>query len=611
MGADSRAPFHFALAQAYTQEGSYREAFESFRQAIKLEPKDPFLRLEFAELLMRIGRRDDAAAQARAARDLAPENKHALRLVAHIERSRMDGSSESQQRVRGAFADLNRLDPGDADTAVVLAQFYLGEGKTTEALGILEEALRLRPISPGVVSLLARTLADSGQPELAEQRLRGFLDRQPGYLGGRLALAELLNKRGDHAGAAAVLAAAPASDRDSLELKRSLAVELFRAGDLETALTATDAWREAEPASAGAGYLRSTLLTSLGREAEAEQTLREVLEEHPDYLQAISLLADLMVRAGRAEEAADLLEAKVEFADSEKASTESRRLLLQLVEVRVGQGRWEEVIELTDRVLRHPEDQGRPELELLGGQALAEVGRNQEALERLAALRSSGSVASRATAAHAEVLHELGRDREAVASLRTLGSSAELSDLLLAAQSFHRLELFGEAIPVLRRAEKQNPDSIQVLFWLAAAYERDGRLSAAERGFRRVLRLEPEFAPALNYLGYMWAERGENLDEAVDLVQKAVELEPDNGAYVDSLGWAYYQLGRYEEARGQLERAARLVNDDSVVFEHLGDVYRAVGEADRARQQYRRALELGGDNAEAVRRKLRRLGDSL
>ena len=124
-----------------------------------------------------------------------------------------------------------------------------------------------------------------------------------------------------------------------------------------------------------------------------------------------------------------------------------------------------------------------------------------------------------------------------------------------------------------------------------------------------MLALDGDFAPALNYLGYMWAEQGENLDEALIMVQRAVSLEPNNGAYLDSLGWAYFRIGRYDSAREHLERAADLVGDDAVVFEHLGDLYLASGDPGQAEIAYRKALELGGENRSEVQRKLIELTD--
>ena len=182
---------------------------------------------------------------------------------------------------------------------------------------------------------------------------------------------------------------------------------------------------------------------------------------------------------------------------------------------------------------------------------------------------------------------------------------------MLAAGVYQGLQLFARSVPLLEKVVSRQPDSLQGLFWLGAALERTGEWAGAEVRFRQVLELEPDFAPALNYLGYMWADNGENLREALELVLRAVSLEPENGAYVDSLGWTYYRLGRYEEARGHLERAAELVPDDAVIYEHLGDLSVAVGDPAGARELYEQAVRLDGENKDKVRQKLVQLTDSL
>jgi len=114
---------------------------------------------------------------------------------------------------------------------------------------------------------------------------------------------------------------------------------------------------------------------------------------------------------------------------------------------------------------------------------------------------------------------------------------------------------------------------------------------------------EPENPTALNFLGYLWADHDRNLEEAVELIVRAIAQDPDNGAFIDSLGWAYYRLGRLGEARVQLERAVRLTGGDAVVREHLADVYNALQLNDLAREQYR--LSLAADpNNRRVRAKL-------
>ncbi|MBT8472723.1 MAG: tetratricopeptide repeat protein, partial [Marinicaulis sp.] len=118
--------------------------------------------------------------------------------------------------------------------------------------------------------------------------------------------------------------------------------------------------------------------------------------------------------------------------------------------------------------------------------------------------------------------------------------------------------------------------------------------------------LAPEEATTLNYLGYSWAERGLNLEKAFELIEKAVALEPQSGAIIDSLGWAHYQLGNYDEAIVHLEKAASLEPGDPTITDHLGDIYWQKGRAIEARYQWRRVLELEPDEktAASVREKI-------
>ncbi len=130
---------------------------------------------------------------------------------------------------------------------------------------------------------------------------------------------------------------------------------------------------------------------------------------------------------------------------------------------------------------------------------------------------------------------------------------------------------------------------------------------AAEADFEKALALRPDQPSVLNYLGYSYLERHEKLDEALGMIERAVAARPDDGAFVDSLGWGLYRLGRYDEAVTQMERAVELMPIDSVVNDHLGDVYWAVGRTREAEFQWSRALSFGPtDETEAarIRRKL-------
>lgn len=134
---------------------------------------------------------------------------------------------------------------------------------------------------------------------------------------------------------------------------------------------------------------------------------------------------------------------------------------------------------------------------------------------------------------------------------------------------------------------KQDP---QVLYFRGIAYEREDMWQKAVADFKRVLSYKPDDADALNYLGYTWVDRGENLTEAFDMIRRAVELEPESGAIVDSLGWAHYKLGQYDEALVNLEKAVVLSPSSATIIDHLGDVYWKKGRKTEARYQWERAL---------------------
>ena len=133
--------------------------------------------------------------------------------------------------------------------------------------------------------------------------------------------------------------------------------------------------------------------------------------------------------------------------------------------------------------------------------------------------------------------------------------------------------------------------------------EKQGQFDDAVNAFRRVIALDPKHAEAYNYVGYMYAERGQNLDEAVTLIGKALELEPENGYFIDSLGWAYYQQGKYADALRELKRAVDRTKEDPVILEHLGDAYLKNGLDNEALVAWEKALKID-PTADGVKKKV-------
>jgi tetratricopeptide (TPR) repeat protein len=152
------------------------------------------------------------------------------------------------------------------------------------------------------------------------------------------------------------------------------------------------------------------------------------------------------------------------------------------------------------------------------------------------------------------------------------------------------------AIALLEQVTRDAPRDTGTLFALADVYADAGRNADAERVLRQVIASDPGNANALNYLGYMLAMRGEQLDEAIDLVQRALKSEPDNGAYLDSLGWAYFRRGNLDEAEKYLVAAAKQLPENSEVQDHLGDLFARQGRLADAIAAWTRALEGDGQD---------------
>jgi tetratricopeptide (TPR) repeat protein len=207
-----------------------------------------------------------------------------------------------------------------------------------------------------------------------------------------------------------------------------------------------------------------------------------------------------------------------------------------------------------------------------------------------------------------------GRGADAVKTLTTVQQKFPVgfvSEYLLG-MAYHEQKKYADALNHLTAAEaiarvsETNRLNAGLYFQLGVAAERVGDRAAAVQYFEKCLALAPDNADALNYLGYMWAEKGEHLDRARTMIERAVKLEPDNAAFLDSLGWVLYQLGKPREARDYLLQAiAKTEEPDPTLYDHLGDACAALKEMDKAREAWAKSLML--ESNETIRKKL---GDS-
>jgi Flp pilus assembly protein TadD len=156
----------------------------------------------------------------------------------------------------------------------------------------------------------------------------------------------------------------------------------------------------------------------------------------------------------------------------------------------------------------------------------------------------------------------------------------------------------------LEQAVERSPDDAELRMWAGSLLGQMGHTADAEREYKKAIDLDPKSVKALNGLGYMWAEEAVNLDEALGLIKRALEIEPQNGPITDSLGWIYFQQGHYEDALRELERAVELGPQDPEIYDHVGDAHLKLGDKAKAIEWWNKALALYPESAESIRAKI-------
>lgn len=599
------AAYEQVLGKLLIEENRIEEGLAALQRAAELAPGDPYLRAELASLLRRLGRMEAAEEQIRRALSQGPENADLLAVAGEIYLTLGERDAAYLARAEEVFDRLVELRPADLQSLHLLGRIRQRQDNLSGAEEMYRRMLALRPELRTASAALLQVLLEQGKLAEASGVLRGTLDRNAGDLESRLTLSDLLSDQAEHAAAVEVLRAAPGTDRDHPELRRRLAMELYRAGDGEAALGVIDDVVASHPLPR-LRLLRALMLAQTGDMEGARDELSALQRDLPSDPEVALALAEVQLRLGHGEDArmtvAELSAQLRQDGEPEKAE----EALLELAQLLVADRRWQEALAEVEGLRKATFPAVRVGASLVRAEALLGLERPKEALAELDALGGAGGAV--AEARRAQALFGMGRDRQAERVLRQLARRP--TERALAAEIYQRAERYDQAIPLLVELLEENPAAVDLRFWLGSAYERTGHFFEAEEVFRGLVAERPNFHLALNYLGYMWAEHGENLEEALDLIERAVALEPDNGAYVDSLGWVYFRLGRHQEARAELERAASLLPEDATILEHLGDVLRVLGELAEAREVYRRAIRLD-PGSPALRGKLEALDEQL
>jgi tetratricopeptide (TPR) repeat protein len=596
----------FLRARTAVGDGRFRDALELYRRVIEKIPGDPVVRFEYAQLLRDLNVPDEASKQAREAVRLDPNLPEAHRLLGSLE---LTAAEHDPTRLDSAISELkaaNDIAPGDPNTAAQLARALMIQGNPGEAARILDGVPQSRR-PPSLVRLAADAKAKSGQSKEAEELYRLLLEANPADREVSAALIELYEDEDRLDDAVGVLRTLRKADPENGAIDERIALDLARAGRFAEAEKLARDLAARRPENRAIRRLLAQVLFEKGDVAEGERILRALREADPeDEVTTRALVAELL-RDRRFDDASALLDDLLRRAGNDPKKAESRRATQSeqgyLAFLRKDYPAARKILE---PIAITPDGIEPRALRIL-------LGACREMDDSAAGRRSAEAAAKVAphsaewSSAVAEFSIRGGDRKKGDEILSSLAASEDPERVLAAADVYARLKDFDGAARVAKAGAARFPESADMLFRLGSSLERAGKTAESEDVFRKLLDLRPADAAAQNYLGYMWADKGVRLEEAYGLISKAVAREPRNGAYLDSLGWACFRLGKLEDADRNLQEAHRREPDDPTIEEHLGDLLARRGEMEKAIAHWERALTLKPEEPEKIRQKLAQL----
>jgi tetratricopeptide (TPR) repeat protein len=593
----------YLRARTELAEGRFREALDLYRRVIERLPEDAVVRYEYAQLLRDLNVGDEAVAQAREAVRLDPRMAEAHRLLGSLE---LAAGEKDPARVDRAISELSiarQLAPGDAATGAALARALLARGRSAEAAQVLDE-LPESKAQTGLMRLRAEAKARSGKSAEAEALYKSLIEADPSDRESIAALIDIYEDQDRLDEALALLRDLEKKDPENPAVAERIAMDLARAGRFDEAEKRARELAAKRPENHGNLRLLAQVLFEKGDVAGGEKILRSLIASDPTDDASRRVLASEFLRDRRFDDARTLLEESLRRSGTDPRAAEQR----QSISVDLGYLAFLQKDYALARRTLEPLQITNGAVNARASRLLLAAARDGEdfpyGLARARAAATAEPENAEWMAAVAEFQWRTGDKKGAEAGIARLAASGEPERALAAADVWARLKEFGRAANVARDLVRRFPDSTDALFRLGSSLERAGSPAEAEEVFLRLLRKKPEDAATLNYLGYMWADRNEKLDRAREMLEKAVAREPRNGAYLDSLGWVYFRLGRLEAAAKNLSEAHRRDPEDATIEEHLGDLAERTGKNEEAIAHWERALTLKPDEPEKVRQKI-------
>jgi tetratricopeptide (TPR) repeat protein len=617
------AYYHFALAHMYEEQvATYgrselaNKAIEEYRAAIDADPTSAYLTSGLAELYAKTGRIRDAVVEAQDIIKRNPNNLEARRLLGRIylrSLGDMQAGSGSESVLKLAieqYEQIVRLQPDSMDDHLLLGRLYRLNNDLQKAEGEFKTAVKLQPESEEAVTTLAYLYNELGDTARATQVLSSVPNTQKSA---KLysALGYTYEQQKQFKNAIEAYRHAIELDRDNLDAIRGLAQNLLNDGQADAALQQYKVIADANPEDAQTYVRIAEIYRKQGKFDLALDNLKKAETMVQDSVEVPYNIAAIYQAQGRYDEAIpimrDLLK-KSEKADGKYSNGEksNRAVFLErLGSIYRDQGNNQAANEIFRQIVALGGDENIER----GYQQIIDTWREakewqkatdaaNEAVKKLPNSRDLKMVLAAQQADMGEADKALKDVRamlkgDAKSNSNSSSSSDDRPVYITLAQMCTRLRRFGEAEQALDKAEQLSTkadDKEYIWFLRGSTFERAKRYPEAEEQFKKVLASDPEHASALNYLGYMLADQNMKLEEAIGYIKRAVDIDPSNGAYLDSLGWAYFRLGKFEMAEDNLLKASQKINTDPTVHDHLGDLYLKTGRLKLAATNWERAL---------------------
>jgi tetratricopeptide (TPR) repeat protein len=628
------AYYNFTMGHIYEQQyentsrGEYAtQAIEFYKKAYSLDPKSSVIGERLAEMYWKAQRVHDAVSEAQEILKRDPSDVTTRRLLARIYiRSLGDlnasaGQSEISARAIEQYKEIYRLDPSDTESALWLARLHRLRNEHDQAEQVLRGILKSDPENESAIQQLTELLLDEGKSSEAVALLQGMSSHASSPL--------LLDLLGDAYTQTKDLGKAEAAYRKATELDptepahlRGLGQTLLAEEKYPDALAIYQKLVDLMPDDAD-NYLH---LAQIYREThqldKAEENLLKARQYEPGDVKVMYNEAMLYRQQGRYDDAIRVLSDAINGVKGQSPVLPSRRRSLAVLYGELGElykdKQSYQAAVYTYQELGHlgdEEDRRSRSLIIDAYRAAKDLPKAlQAAKEALAKYPNDPGIRS----SHALLLGENAQTDEAVKLLRAqlTKTDADREIYLNIAQVYELGRRYKEAEEAVRSAESisaQGRDNATVWSLLGSIYERQKFFDRAEEQFKKVLAVDPKNSYILNYYGYMLGDLGQRLDEAESLVQRALNEEPFNGAYLDSLGWIYFKQNKLTEAETILHKAVERESHDPTIHSHLGEVYSKLGrnelaavEWEKSLSEWRRALpaEVETDKIAEIERKL-------